>query len=140
MSKVKDLSIITKTTDWSFSSPYKGTIAPLKQSLEQLAKEFTLPVDFRTKIVGEIPQAEQFTAYLDKGTEVPEIPIDMLGKDNPILHYGQVVLYEDEFADRGYSKAYVRFRVMHDCFFLLQRSYIRIDHVTVRIMDTRIFH
>ena len=64
----------------------------------------------------------------------------MLGTDNPILHYGQIVLYEDEFADRGHSKAYVRFRVMHDCFFLLQRSYIRVDHVTVRILDTRIFH
>jgi len=51
-----------------------------------------------------------------------------------------VVLYEDEFADRGYSKSYVRFRVMKDCLFILQRSYVRIDHVTVRILDTRIFH
>ena len=64
----------------------------------------------------------------------------MLGKDNPILHYGQVIFFEDEFADRGHSKFYVRFRVMKDCFFILQRSYIRIDHVIVRILDTRIFH
>ena len=71
---------------------------------------------------------------------MPQIPVGMLGQDNPILHYGQVVLYEDEFADRGYSKAYVRFRVMKDCYFILLRSYIRIDHVIVRILDTRIFH
>ena len=29
---------------------------------------------------------------------------------------------------------------MKDCFFVLQRSFIRIDHVLVRILDTRIFH
>ena len=64
----------------------------------------------------------------------------MLGQDNPIKLYGQVLLYEDEFGDRGYSKSYVRFRVMKDCFFVLLRSYVRIDHVLVRILDTRIFH
>ena len=64
----------------------------------------------------------------------------MLGPDNPIKAYGEVPLYEDEFADRGYSKANVRFRVMDNCFFVLLRSYVRIDHVTVRIFDTRIFH
>jgi type 2A phosphatase activator TIP41 len=29
---------------------------------------------------------------------------------------------------------------MDDCFFVLLRSYTRIDHVLVRILDTRIFH
>ena len=29
---------------------------------------------------------------------------------------------------------------MKDCFFILLRSYVRIDHVTVRVLDTRIFH
>lgn len=64
----------------------------------------------------------------------------MLGQDNPIKVYGQVVFYDDEFADRGHSKTYVRFRVMKDCFFILQRSYVRMDHVAIRILDTRIFH
>ena len=63
----------------------------------------------------------------------------MLGPDNPILHYGEIVLYEDELADRGYTKVYVRFRVMKDCFFALMRSYTRVDHVLARILDTRIF-
>jgi type 2A phosphatase activator TIP41 len=64
----------------------------------------------------------------------------MLGPDNPIKAYGEVSLYEDEFADRGYSKANARFRVMDNCFFVLLRSYVRIDHVCCRIIDTRIFH
>lgn len=64
----------------------------------------------------------------------------MLGESNPIKYYSEVPLFEDEFADRGFSKANVRFRVMKDCFFLLMRSYIRIDLNTVRILDTRVFH
>ena len=63
----------------------------------------------------------------------------MLGPDNPIVHYGEVVLYEDELGDKGYSKVNVRFRVMNDCWFILLRSYTRVDHVLVRILDTRIF-
>ena len=70
----------------------------------------------------------------------PDIPLSMLGESNTIKYYCEVVLFEDEFADRGYSRADVRFRVMKDCFFLLMRSYIRIDLETVRILDTRVFH
>ena len=51
-----------------------------------------------------------------------------------------MLFFEDEFADRGFSKADVRFRVMKDCFFLLMRSYTRIDLETVRILDTRVYH
>jgi type 2A phosphatase activator TIP41 len=64
----------------------------------------------------------------------------MLGQNNPIKYYGEVTLYEDEFADRGFSKSNVRCRVMDNCFFVLLRSYIRIDQVAVRILDTRVFH
>ena len=48
------------------------------------------------------------------------------------------MLFEDEMADKGFSRVNVRFRVMHDCFFVLLRSYTRVDHVLVRIFDTRI--
>ena len=64
----------------------------------------------------------------------------MLGPENPIIHYGEVVFYEDELGDKGHSKVNIRFRVMKDCFFALLRSYTRVDHVMVRILDTRIFH
>ena len=64
----------------------------------------------------------------------------MLSQDNPVLYFDEVTLYEDELADRGCSKSYVRFRVMADCWFILLRSYVRIDKVAVRILDTRIFH
>lgn len=69
-----------------------------------------------------------------------EIPLDLLGEENPILHYADVILFEDELGDKGFSKSNVRFRIMKNCFFVLLRSYTRVDHVMVRILDTRIFH
>jgi type 2A phosphatase activator TIP41 len=68
-----------------------------------------------------------------------EIPLDKLGQDNPIQQYGEVALFEDELGDKGYSKVSVRFRAMKDCFFVLLRAYTRVDHVLVRILDTRIY-
>ena len=80
-----------------------------------------------------------FQASLDYSTTT-EINFGKLGQDNPIIHYGEVILFEDELGDKGFSSLNVRFRVMNDCFFLLLRSYTRVDHVTVRILDTRLFH
>jgi len=79
-----------------------------------------------------------FNGSLMHDSEV-EIPLSKLGVDNPILHFGEVTLYEDELGDKGYTKVNVRFRVMKDCFFVLLRSYTRVDHVLVRILDTRIY-
>lgn len=64
----------------------------------------------------------------------------MLGMENPIKHYGEVIFFEDELGDKGFSKCNVRFRIMDDCFLVLLRSYVRVDHMVVRILDTRIFH
>ena len=74
------------------------------------------------------------------GTGSIEIPLEMLTPSNPVLHYGEVILYEDELSDRGSSKSYVRYRIMNDCWFVLLRSYIRLDKVALRILDTRYFH
>ena len=56
----------------------------------------------------------------DEGDNI-EIPLDMLGPENPIVNYGEVMLYEDELSDRGCSKCYARYRVMNDCWFVLLR-------------------
>ena len=64
----------------------------------------------------------------------------MLTPANPILFYNETVLFEDELTDRGGTKCNVRLRVMDDCWFALLRSYVRLDKVAVRILDTRIFH
>ena len=135
LSKIEDLTSIEKTFDWSFSTPYKGSVTALSTDIEQIAKE----VDVSSLIDSSKLNKEDFKANLDFKSQ-EDIPLGMLGPENPILHYGEVVLFEDELGDKGYSKGNVRFRIMSDCFFILLRSYTRVDHVLVRIMDTRIFH
>lgn len=66
--------------------------------------------------------------------------MEKLGPENVILNCGDVTLYEDEFGDRGFSKVNVRFRVMGACFLVLLRSYVRIDAVLIRVLDTRVYH
>lgn len=60
--------------------------------------------------------------------------------ENPILHYMESELFEDELDDNGHTSSKVRFRIMADCFYVLVRYYLRVDGVLVRIYDTRIFH
>ena len=49
-------------------------------------------------------------------------------------------MVDDELNDNGLSMTNFRIRVMKDCMFGLLRSYLRVDNVIVRIIDTRIFH
>ena len=69
-----------------------------------------------------------------------QIPIHRLGPDNPIVHTGQIYLFECDLEDSGYTMGQCRFRVMNDCWYVLLRSYVRVDGVCVRILDTRLFH
>uniref|UniRef100_A0A7E4V5V3 TIP41-like protein n=1 Tax=Panagrellus redivivus TaxID=6233 RepID=A0A7E4V5V3_PANRE len=73
--------------------------------------------------------------------EPTELAIDFekLKRRDPIQFYSEVVLYEDELADHGCAHMSIRVRVMPSTFFLLQRFYLRVDHVMVRIIDTRLF-
>ena len=112
----EDLSakIVEASSDWTYSSPYKGTI--------------------------ETAEGEGLPASLSIERTNDQIPVERLGQDNPILWNNEIVLYEDELEDCGGSKFYVRVRAMADCWFALVRFYCRVDGVLVRIYDTRIFH
>jgi len=67
------------------------------------------------------------------------IDMEKLKRREPIHFYTQITLFEDEIADHGCAQMTVRMRVMPTTFFILQRFYLRVDSVLVRIIDTRIF-
>lgn len=71
--------------------------------------------------------------------ESEAINYERLKRKDPIQFYSQLTLYEDELADNGCAQMSVRVRVMPDTFFCLCRFYLRVDHVMVRIYDTRIY-
>ena len=89
------------------------------------------------------------THYFGTDLTVPEggfvhddsytIPHDKLTKHNPILFFNDMTLFEDELGDNGISTLNIKIRVMHDCMLVLQRSFVRVDNVLVRIHDTRLY-
>lgn len=65
-------------SDWTFSTPYKGTAALISNY-----PPGSLPFSKVETPLGEV----KIEATTD------EIPYDRLGKDNPILYYDEVVLF-----------------------------------------------
>jgi type 2A phosphatase activator TIP41 len=50
------------------------------------------------------------------------------------------MLFEDELGDNGSALLNIRVRAMPSGFFILQRFFLRVDRVLVRVIDTRIYH
>ena len=130
-SKIKDYQEVNVTSDWTYSSPWKGTIRYLSQAAQSVKDLTNLDIDHNAE------SAKKFECVKPKESS---IPFDMLTPENPILHFGQVFLFESDLEDCGYTMSLVRFRVMENCFYILLRYYLRVDGVRVRIFDTRIFH
>ena len=130
--KIKDYKEYEATSDWTYSSSYKGTTRYLSLYAKKAADETNLEIDHNK----DGPTDTLSLAATPEAT----IPFNMLSPDNPIKHFGQVYLFETDLEDCGYSMSMVRFRVMADCFYILLRYYLRVDGVSVRIIDTRIFH
>eukprot|EP00099_Drosophila_melanogaster_P017515 NP_608377.1 uncharacterized protein Dmel_CG9578 [Drosophila melanogaster] len=57
-----------------------------------------------------------------------------------IIFYHDLTLFEDELHDHGISVMSVRIRVMPSGFFILLRHFLRVDHVLIRMHDTRFHH
>jgi len=113
--KIKNTDEIKEASvyDWTFSTPYDGTMK------ENESKELTF-----------------------SKPEVTKEPINtkLLTRPDPILFNDEIVLFEDELADNGVAELTLKFRVMPTCFLVLQRFYLRVDGEFFRIFDTRIFH
>jgi type 2A phosphatase activator TIP41 len=71
--------------------------------------------------------------------EEARIPFDKLRRPDPILLFDDVMLYEDELADNGIAMLSVKVRLMPERLLLLQRFFLRLDDVVVRIRDTRVY-
>jgi type 2A phosphatase activator TIP41 len=55
----------------------------------------------------------------------------------PILYYDQILLYEDDLHDNGAVEYSIKVRVMPHCVYILGRLFVRVDHVLVRLRETR---
>eukprot|EP00698_Gefionella_okellyi_P011319 TRINITY_DN297_c0_g1_i15.p1 TRINITY_DN297_c0_g1~~TRINITY_DN297_c0_g1_i15.p1 ORF type:complete len:217 (+),score=32.13 TRINITY_DN297_c0_g1_i15:353-1003(+) len=103
------------TLDWTFSTTSRGTI----RSNSTAATTTDAPLIRPT---------------------TTEIPLEELKRRDPILCYADVHLYEDELHDNGIVLLNVKARLMPTCVFALQRFWLRVDGVEMRVRDVRLFH
>jgi hypothetical protein len=104
-SGIEDFKEIEVISDWTYSTPYKGTILYLDKNIERIKDDFGLEIE-----MDEAP--EHSDIRVERCDD--EIPVDRLTPANPIIHYMEVELFEDELDDNGHTSSKVRFRIMKD--------------------------
>ena len=103
---------VVKPFDWSYSTDYKGSTH----------MDIAAPAEWQTT---------------DSKTD--PIRTDLLARPDPIMFYDDVMLYEDELADNGIAIMSCKIRVMQDRLLVLCRFFLRLDGVTIRLRDTRVY-
>ncbi|KAH8830276.1 type 2A phosphatase activator TIP41 [Flagelloscypha sp. PMI_526] len=119
-------TVATKPYDWTYTTMYGGHIAKINPDHD--------PVDDSSKF------SEQSWVSAVEDHPAHQIPYEELKKNDPILFYSEIPLFEDELHDNGSSNHLVRIRVMPTCIFILCRYTLRVDNVLFRTFDTRIYH
>lgn len=114
---VKELDI---SYDWTYTTDYKGNLQRLIQQAEKATWE--RKDDIRVE------------------TTTQRIDLAKLKEREPILWFDEVDLFEDELHDHGISIMSIKVRVMPSGFYVLARYWLRLDHVVVRLHESRIHH
>ncbi|DBA00679.1 TPA: hypothetical protein N0F65_003608 [Lagenidium giganteum] len=114
---VKELDI---SYDWTYTTDYKGT-------LQRIVSKGGDKQRVRTEDVRVEPTTER-------------INIEKLKEREPILWFDDVNLFEDELHDHGISVMSIKVRVMPSGFYVLARYWMRLDHVVVRLHESRVHH
>ena len=111
--------------DWTFSSPYAGTIGCPQ-------------IDNPTDILGK--GCDVNNRGLWKPLQQSHIPFHLLqDTSQPILLYDDIHLYEDDLHDNGDVSLNIKVRVMPRCWYVLQRLFVRVDRVCVKCREVRYF-
>lgn len=55
----------------------------------------------------------------------------------PILLFDELVLVEDDLHDNGQMQFTIKVRVMPTCVYVLSQLFVRVDHVLLRVRETR---
>jgi hypothetical protein len=124
---VENTNVDLKPWDWTFSTEYCGTVAhgagdSVPLSVMGLRQRTDANLRFRR-------------------TSRSGVDYTLLrNRTDPILFYDEGVLYTDDLEDCGEAQVDAKVRVMPSCWFLLLRMFVRVDHVTIRLVESRYFH
>ncbi|EMR11765.1 hypothetical protein PNEG_00196 [Pneumocystis murina B123] len=136
----------SKSYDWTFTTAYRGTIC-YENGNDIADNEIMLIRAVKNKTLATKAEKDQDKNIDDVDKVVVPvfvlsdevIPLDKLKRQDPILFFEEVVLYEDELSDNGMSLLSIKVRVMPERLLLLQRFFMRLDNVMFRIRDTRVY-
>lgn len=119
--------------DWTYSSPYAGTMVYRNDPTgdDNNNKKKKAPCGL-TLLNGR----NLWTPIASSGIDLALLS----DRSQPILYFDDVTLYEDDLHDNGVSHLNVKIRVMPKCLFVLYRLVVRVDYVTVRCRDVRVYH
>jgi hypothetical protein len=89
-SGIEDFKEMEYISDWTYSTPYKGTIQYLDKNLQRIKDDFDLDI-----VMPDKPENSEIK--VERGDD--EIPVSRLTHENPIVHYMELELFEDELDD-----------------------------------------
>lgn len=92
----EDVQKVESVSDWTYSSPYMGNIEKLS--------EHNLNKNNQGRFKDNLDSSNNIR--IEASSE--ELPVHRLGQDNPILHFMQVSLFDDELCDNGHSQGNFR--------------------------------
>ncbi|SZF06108.1 unnamed protein product [Blumeria hordei] len=132
------LDQVEKTDKNMLKVAYSHEWSKSRQKAHHGIQEVVKPFDwsYTTSYKGTITNGKQF---IQSDRANVSIPIELLKRPDPILFFGDIVLYESELDDNGISVLTCKFRVMPDRMLLLCRFFLRLDNVIIRIRETRIY-
>jgi len=117
--------------DWTYSSPYAGTLVYRGDASTTCSSE-----DTAWHGPALLNGRNLWTSIACSGIDLALLS----DRSQPILYFDDVTLYEDDLHDNGVSQINVKIRVMPKCLFVLYRLVVRVDYVTVRCRDVRVYH
>ncbi|KAJ5888807.1 TIP41-like protein [Penicillium taxi] len=130
------LDLVDKTGQSMLQVAYSKEWQKSREKTHEGIKEIVKPFDwsYSTDYKGTLsPNAKAFEETTN------EIPIELLKRPDPILFFDEVDLYEDELADNGIALLSCKIRVMPERLLLLQRFFMRLDNVLIRVRETRVY-
>eukprot|EP01035_Chromulina_nebulosa_P024849 gene24849-32366_t len=120
--------------DWTYSSDYCFTIGATTISGQQMTEEIVTAYNV-------LQQDNADSRWSISASESSGIDYAMLRQqDLPILFYDECLLYQDDLEDCGEVDFEAKLRVMPNCWFLLNKMYLRVDGAILRSRETRLFH
>ena len=122
--------------DWTFSTPYGGTV-------NRCHRLGSTAGGGGGGINADVSSSAMLLNGRNVWSKISASGIDLSllsDRTQPILFYDDVNLYEDDLHDNGVSHLNAKVRVMPKCLFVLCRLFVRVDYVTIRVRDVRVYH